>query len=78
MTDHNNELAGRAAIVTGSARNIGRAIALDLADGGASVLINGRTSRDEAEATADDVDPTDDEGAATADEDLDESEETSP
>jgi 3-oxoacyl-[acyl-carrier protein] reductase len=50
MTETMQELAGRAAIVTGSARNIGRAIALDLAAGGAAVLINARSSRDEAEA----------------------------
>ena len=55
MTDRNRELAGRAAIVTGSARNIGRAIALDLAAGGASVLINARTSRTEAEAVAEEI-----------------------
>jgi 3-oxoacyl-[acyl-carrier protein] reductase len=46
------DLEGCAAIVTGSARNIGRAIALDLAAGGASVLINGVSSRDAAEETA--------------------------
>ena len=50
MTETMQELAGRAAIVTGSARNIGRAIALDLAAGGAAVLINARSSRDDAEA----------------------------
>ncbi len=55
MIDRNRELAGRAAIVTGSAQNIGRAIALDLADGGASVLINARTSRDAAESVAEEV-----------------------
>jgi 3-oxoacyl-[acyl-carrier protein] reductase len=48
--DQSNELAGRAAIVTGSARNIGRAIALDLASGGAAVLINARHSKDDADA----------------------------
>jgi 3-oxoacyl-[acyl-carrier protein] reductase len=46
------ELAGKAAIVTGGARNIGRAIALALAEGGAAVLVNARSSREEAEETA--------------------------
>jgi 3-oxoacyl-[acyl-carrier protein] reductase len=49
------ELAGKVAVVTGSARNIGRAIALDLAAGGAAVVINARTSRDAAETTAREV-----------------------
>ncbi|MBT5047266.1 MAG: SDR family oxidoreductase [Rhodospirillaceae bacterium] len=53
--DQSNELAGKAAIVTGSARNIGRAIACDLAAGGAAVLINGRTSKAEADAVAADI-----------------------
>lgn len=52
MPDTPRELANRAAVVTGSARNIGRAIALSLAAGGADVLINARTSHAEAEATA--------------------------
>jgi 3-oxoacyl-[acyl-carrier protein] reductase len=55
MTDTTRELAGKAAVVTGSARNIGRAIALDLAAGGANVLINALTSKDAAEQTAKDV-----------------------
>ena len=46
-----NELAGKVALVTGGARNIGRAISLALAEGGAAVLINARNSRDEAEQT---------------------------
>jgi 3-oxoacyl-[acyl-carrier protein] reductase len=46
------ELAGKVALVTGGARNIGRAISLALAAGGAGVLINARTSREEADRTA--------------------------
>ena len=46
MTD---TLEGKAAIVTGSARNIGRAIALALSDRGASVVIHGQSDRDAAE-----------------------------
>jgi 3-oxoacyl-[acyl-carrier protein] reductase len=45
------ELAGRAALVTGSAANIGRAIALALADAGADVLVHARTSKEAAMET---------------------------
>lgn len=48
-------LAGRAALVTGAARRVGRAIALGLAEDGADVVVHYGTSRDAAEATARDA-----------------------
>jgi len=49
------ELTGKVAIVTGAGRNIGRAMALALADGGASVVVNARSNHAEAEAVAHEI-----------------------
>jgi 3-oxoacyl-[acyl-carrier protein] reductase len=49
------ELAGRRAMVTGSTRGIGRAIALELAAAGADVIVHGRLSQAAADETAEQV-----------------------
>ena len=48
-------LSGKSAIVTGSARNIGRAIAHELSDQGASVVIHGQGDRDAAEGVRQEI-----------------------
>ncbi len=55
MADLVNELAGKVAIVTGGARNIGRATALELARAGAALVINARQSKDLCDEVAGEI-----------------------
>lgn len=50
-TSTTNELFGKVAVVTGSSSGIGRAIALELAQAGADVIVHGQNNRAGAEAT---------------------------
>ena len=55
MSGRVRELDGTAAIVTGSTGNLGSAIARALADAGAGIVINGRTSGEAAAALAEEI-----------------------
>jgi 3-oxoacyl-[acyl-carrier protein] reductase len=61
-----DEFAGKVAIVTGAARNIGRAIALSLAAGGAKVAVNTRSNLAQAKGVVDEIKSLGSDGEAYA------------
>jgi 3-oxoacyl-[acyl-carrier protein] reductase len=54
-TGSERELAGKVALVTGGARNIGRAISFELASAGAAVAINTRRSKEDGEQAVQEI-----------------------
>ena len=55
MPDTQRELAGKVALVTGGAKNIGRDISLELAAAGAAVAVNTRASAGDAEKVVNEI-----------------------
>ncbi len=49
------ELDGSVAVITGSAKNLGRGMALTLALAGAAIVVNGRSSTEAAQSVADEI-----------------------
>lgn len=55
MGENTGELAGKVALVTGGARNIGRSISLELAHAGAAIAVNTRSSVADAEQVVQEI-----------------------
>ena len=53
--DNTRELSGKVALITGGARNIGRAISLELAAAGAAIAVNTRKSLEDGERVVQEI-----------------------